>query len=87
MSITLPRFKSANGLAFSKVGEGMPVVFIHGVGLRSESWYQQVDALKDSYAVFTVDMPGHGESEVLRKDQPTLYDFTENKLGDICMKS
>ena len=76
-SITLPRFKSADGLAYSQSGEGVPVVFIHGVGLRSESWYQQVAALKDDYSVFTLDMPGHGESDLLDKDQPTLIDFTE----------
>jgi len=53
------------------------VVFIHGVGLRSEAWYQQVDALKADYSVFTLDMPGHGESDLLDKDQPSLSDFTE----------
>jgi len=76
-SITLPRFKSADGLAYSRIGEGVPVVLIHGVGLRSESWYQQVDALKDAYSVFTLDMPGHGESDLLSEANPTLYDFTE----------
>ena len=81
MSIILPqsksKLKSANGLAYSHNGEGMPVVFIHGVGLRSESWYQQVDAFKNDYSVFTLDMPGHGESDLFDKDKPTLADFTE----------
>ncbi len=73
----LQRSKSANGIAYSQSGEGVPVVFIHGVGLRSESWYQQVDALKVDYSVFTVDMPGHGESDLFDNEHPTLGDFTE----------
>ena len=48
-SITLRRFKSSDGIAYSRAGEGVPVVFIHGVGLRSEAWYQQVEALKYNY--------------------------------------
>lgn len=81
-SITLPRSKSKDGIAYSQSGEGVPVVFIHGVGLRSEAWYQQVDALKSDYSVFTVDMPGHGESDLfdsnlLDNNDPTLGDFTE----------
>lgn len=76
-SITLPRFKSKDGIAYSQIGKGVPIVFIHGVGLRSEAWYQQVDALKYNYSVFTMDMPGHGESDLLDVSDPTLYDFTE----------
>ena len=77
MSITLPRSKTKSGLAYSQCGEGVPVVFIHGVGLRSETWYQQVDALKNDYSVFTLDMPGHGESDLFNINNPTLIDFTE----------
>lgn len=76
-SITLPRSKTNEGLAFSHSGKGMPVVLIHGVGLRSESWYYQVEELKKQYSVFTVDMPGHGESDLFSKHEPSLYDFTE----------
>lgn len=76
-SITLPRSKSANGIAYHKIGEGVPIVFIHGVGLRSECWYQQIEALKDSYQVFAIDMPGHGESDLFSSSEPKLYDYTE----------
>ena len=76
-SITLPRSKSADGLAFYHTGEGLAVVLIHGVGLRSESWYQQIDALKNHFSVYAVDMPGHGESNLLSKKEPTISDFTE----------
>ena len=76
-STTLPRFKSADGIAYHQSGDGIPVVLIHGVGLRSESWYQQIDALKQNFSVFAVDMPGHGESDLMPETEPKLYDFTE----------
>jgi len=52
-------------------------VLIHGVGLRLESWYQQIDVLKQYFSVFAVDMPGHGESGLLSNSNPMLYDYTE----------
>ncbi len=76
-SITLPRSRAADGLAFHQTGEGIPILFIHGVGLRSESWYQQVDAFKNDFSVFTVDIPGHGESDLLHQPEPELFDYTE----------
>lgn len=51
------------------------VVFIHGVGLRAESWYQQVSAFKDRYRCYVIDMPGHGESDLLPNPTLTLEDF------------
>ena len=76
-SITPLRYKSPYGIAYSKVGSGLPVILIHGVGLRSESWYQQIDALKHKYTVFALDMPGHGDSDLMDEEVPKLYDFTE----------
>lgn len=52
-----------------------PVVFIHGVGLRAESWYQQVSAFDDRYRCYVIDMPGHGESDLLPNPTLTLEDF------------
>ena len=52
-----------------------PVVFVHGVGLRAESWYQQVSAFDDRYRCYVIDMPGHGESDLLPNPALTLEDF------------
>lgn len=76
-SITLPRYKTEDGLACSFIGKGIPLVFIHGVGLRSEAWYQQIEALKGEYSIFTLDMPGHGESDRFKQPNPSLIDYTE----------
>lgn len=52
-----------------------PIVFIHGVGLRAESWYQQVTAFEDRYRCYVIDMPGHGESDLLSNPTLVLEDF------------
>lgn len=54
-----------------------PIVFIHGVGLRAESWYQQMTAFDDRYQCYAIDMPGHGESDLLPSSTLMLEDFAK----------
>ena len=71
------RLRSKTGpLAYIQNGDGPPVLLIHGVGLRSEAWGAQIDALAQSHRVIAVDMPGHGDSD-LHLTSPTLADFTD----------
>ena len=71
--------KISNGIAYYDSGteneKATPVVFVHGVGLRAESWYQQVSAFNDRYRCYVIDMPGHGESDLLPNPTLTLEDF------------
>ncbi|MGP5119183.1 alpha/beta fold hydrolase [Psychrobacter alimentarius] len=73
-----------NGIAYYSSGnqdsnhendKTTPIVFVHGVGLRAESWYQQVSAFNDRYRCYVIDMPGHGESDLLPNPTLTLEDF------------
>ncbi|BFM02839.1 alpha/beta hydrolase [Psychrobacter alimentarius] len=74
----------SNGIAYYSSGnqdsnhendKTTPIVFVHGVGLRAESWYQQVSAFNDRYRCYVIDMPGHGESDLLPNPTLTLEDF------------
>lgn len=38
------------------------ILFLHGIGAASSSWWQQVDYFKEKYSVLLVDLPGHGEN-------------------------
>lgn len=73
--------KISNGIAYyhndNKNDKATPVVFVHGVGLRAESWYQQVSAFDGQYRCYVIDMPGHGESDLLPNSALTLSDFAE----------
>lgn len=64
-SESLPRKRTVGGTAFHEVGEGEPLVLIHGVGMRLEAWSPQIAAFSRSHRVIAVDMPGHGESAAL----------------------
>lgn len=51
-----------SNLSYSVVGDGEPVVLLHGLGSQGRDWAPQIDALKEHYQVITMDCRGHGES-------------------------
>lgn len=72
--------QSKAGLAYYQAGQGDPLVLIHGVGLRAESWASQIDKLSQIYTVFAIDLPGHGESQQFSMSEPTLQDYTQQLM-------
>ena len=52
-------------VGYTDQGNGTPLVFIHAFPLSKTMWQPQVDALKDSYRVITIDLGGHGESDIV----------------------
>ncbi|MEL6336684.1 MAG: alpha/beta hydrolase [Pseudomonadota bacterium] len=71
-----PRSEIA-GLACVTAGPqgGVPVVLLHGVGLRAEAWGAQLEALS-GVRLIAPDMPGHGESAALDAP-PSLAAYTD----------
>ena len=53
-----------NGIAlyYEVHGEGLPVVFAHGIGGNHASWYHQVPAFRERYTVVTFDHRAFGNS-------------------------
>ncbi|MEU2945609.1 alpha/beta hydrolase [Nocardiopsis alba] len=49
-------------IAFERHGNGRPVVLLHGLGDRRQSWRSVSPRLVDHYEVFSLDLPGFGES-------------------------
>jgi pimeloyl-ACP methyl ester carboxylesterase len=51
-------------LATNEVGprEAPTLLFLHGLGVSSWMWTEQVEALQDRYHCLTVDLPGSGDS-------------------------
>lgn len=52
-------------VGYSDHGNGTPLVFIHAFPLSKTMWQPQVDALQDTYRVITIDLGGHGESDIV----------------------
>jgi pimeloyl-ACP methyl ester carboxylesterase len=63
---------SATGIAFDRVGEGEPLLLLHGTGGARCHWRPVVDRLARARHVMVVDLPGHGESALPPDDvEPT----------------
>lgn len=48
------------GIYCEQTGKGKKVIFIHGAGGSTKSWYFQREVLQRSMEVLVVDLPGHG---------------------------
>lgn len=73
---TRPRSEATAGLAWLRAGSGEPMVLLHGVGLRAETWGAQLDALNGRFSLYALDMPGHGESAPFEAE-PCLADYSD----------
>ena len=63
-SDTPARSATINGTAYGwdDCGQGLPVLFLHGLFLYRSFWSQQTSALSQSHCCVAFDMPGHGAS-------------------------
>jgi 3-oxoadipate enol-lactonase len=48
---------------YEVTGDGLPLVFVHGLGGTGNVWHAQRSALSKSCKVITLDLPGSGRSE------------------------
>src|SRR5829696_5398277 len=51
-------------LAVEDIGDGQPILFIHGFPLDHSMWRKQSEHLSSKYRVLAVDLRGFGESGV-----------------------
>ena len=68
----------ANGLeiAYERVGDGPPLVLVHGAAQDGRAWRPQLDALADEFTVVAWDEPGAGRSSDVPADF-ALADYAE----------
>lgn len=62
-------------ISYRETGSGTPVVILHGLGGRSESWVPQYDALSDRYRIIGWDAPGYNQSSEMPQDEPLIPDY------------
>jgi pimeloyl-ACP methyl ester carboxylesterase len=55
-------------IAYERVGDGPPVVLVHGAGQDGRTWQPQVAGLADEFTVVAWDEPGAGRSSDLPED-------------------
>jgi 4,5:9,10-diseco-3-hydroxy-5,9,17-trioxoandrosta-1(10),2-diene-4-oate hydrolase len=69
------RYVNIDGISTRYVvkGQGPPVLLIHGFGEFLEVWGYNVSRLSEHFAVYALDLPGHGLSEEPRADYTLDY--------------
>ena len=57
-------FTKVNGvdLCYERVGDGAPMILLHGNGESHEIFEEAIEKLSERYTVYAVDMRGHGRS-------------------------
>jgi pimeloyl-ACP methyl ester carboxylesterase len=58
------------------IGNGKPVVLIHGFGEDSNIWNHQIEYLKDHFLLIVPDLPGSGKS-TMNDEEWTMEKFAE----------
>lgn len=67
-------------LGVEKLGQGTPVVLIHGFPLTRAMWRPQMDALRDRFTFIAPDLRGFGESAG-PTDDITMDTYAEDVIG------
>lgn len=67
-------------LACERHGSGEPLVLVHGVTHRRQTWYPVLAALAEHREVILVDLPGHGESPELVTDGRPVQDVLREEF-------
>lgn len=86
-SVTIER----HTLSYRIVGQGSPLVLIHGFGVSGQIWQAVLPALARRHQVFVVDLPGYGKSTFtppwrLREMAPLLITWLQGlKLSSVAL--
>lgn len=66
-------------IAFEERGSGRPLVLLHGLGDRRQSWNAVMGRLASEYRVICVDLPGFGATPAPALDEPyDVHTMTED---------
>jgi 3-oxoadipate enol-lactonase len=57
--------KSGSTLGYVDVGQGLPIILIHGLFLDHTAFEAQIQVLADRYRIIAIDIHGHGASSEL----------------------
>lgn len=78
----LPARRSSSGVVYRTVGDGRPLVLLHGGSGSWLHWWRNVEALARRHRVIAVDLPGYGESDDVPADI-ALDDYVQRVLNAV----
>jgi len=68
-------------IRFKEMGQGRPVVFIHGFGASLDTWRYITDSLKVDHRLVLLDLKGHGFSDRPPDEKYSLKEHADIVLG------
>ena len=81
------QLRAGNEVRVQEIGQGQPLVFIHGVAVAGSSWVLLADALKDDFRCILLDRPGCGLSDPVPngplKTPAEFKRFAEDLIPDV----
>jgi 3-oxoadipate enol-lactonase len=81
VSIDCPVHVPCIKLNYYEQGAGEPLVFIHGLGGKADSWRLQLEALSNNYRVLAMDLRGHGQSGYRAEEPVFIRAFAEDVIA------
>lgn len=66
---------SSSDIAYNVIGEGQPVVLLHGFAEDKTIWDNQVNDLHKHCKLILPDLPGSGKSKMLQKENVSIEDY------------
>ena len=73
---------TVNGMRirYAVIGDGPPVLMLHGFGGFLETWAYNIPSLSRHYRLYAIDLPGHGLSDKPQVDYTTSFatDYAES---------
>lgn len=63
---------------YERLGEGPPVVFVHGAAADRNGWRPQIDALAEAYTVVAYDVRGHGLTGPSARERYSIELFADD---------
>lgn len=66
-------------LFYEDIGEGRPLLLLHGLTSNHQMFYREIGYLKDKFRIIALDSRGHGESD--RPDEFTLEDHIADAVA------
>jgi 3-oxoadipate enol-lactonase len=74
--------ESGAALHFRSLGDGHPLLYIHGFPLSSEMWLESAQRIPPGYRQLIPDLPGHGRSPVPPESSMAAYAVALRALLD-----
>lgn len=70
-------------IVYRVIGNGKPVMLLHGFGEDSTVWQSQIEALKNQYQLIVPDIPGSGKSALVPNANIEIYADVIKAICDV----